>query len=164
MATPEVTTHPSPAQGRILHPPTNHEKRCNHCQRPITKRVIADRKPYCGRLCAVLGLIAAVDRKDEIDDSAGIDAILQLVESVFYEGPTLIPVKVRDRDAESARGCESFDSLADDESHTIVVCIDDDGTPDWIPDPILDADQDEVDHAVDKLLRSQLATSEEGAA
>jgi len=164
MATPEGTTRPSAAQGRTVHQSANHEKCCSRCQRPIVKRLIADRKPYCGALCAALGLIAAVDRKDEIDDSAGIDAVLQLVESVFYEGPTLIPVKVRDRDAESARGCESFDSLGGDEGRTILICIGDNGTPDWVPDPILDADQDEIDHAVDKLLRSQATTREEGAA
>ena len=30
--------------------------------------------------------------------------------------------------------------------------IDDDGTPDWIPDPVLDADQADIDGAVERLL------------
>jgi len=88
MATPEGNTRSFAAQDRTGHPLSlKLEKRCNHCRRPIEKQVVADRKPYCGRLCAALGLIATVDRIGEIDDACGIDAVLQLVESVFYEGP-----------------------------------------------------------------------------
>lgn len=160
MATHETITGLSAAQVRNVHAPANPEKRCNHCRRQIRKPVTADRKTYCGRLCAALGLIAAVNRTGEIDDSAGISAVLQLVESVFYEGPTLIPVTVRDRDAEGARGCETFPEI--DGTQTILVCIADEGTPDWSPDPVLDAEQDDIDYAVDTLLRFT-PSADEGA-
>ena len=108
MATREVSIRPSAAQAPTDQTPVAPQKLCSYCERPIAKSVTADRKPYCGRLCAALGLIATVDRIGEIDDGSGVPAILQLVKSVFYEGPTLVPVMVRDRDAEDARECETF--------------------------------------------------------
>ena len=48
-------------------------------------------------------------------------------------------------------------------THTILVCIDDDGTPDWAPDPILDAQQEDVDYAVDMLLLPRSPLGGEGA-
>ena len=162
MATPEITTHPTATQGRIARlKSAQHEKRCNHCRRPIAKSLTADRKPYCGRLCAALGLIATVDRISEFNDNCGISAVLQLVEGALYEGPRLIPVTVRDRDAEDARGCETFPDGGEG-TRTILVCIDDAGTPDWAPDPILDAQQEDIDYAVDTLLLPRSPLSGEG--
>lgn len=162
MATPEITTHPTPAQGRTVSAtPTTHETPCTYCQRPIAKRILAARKSYCSKLCAAMGLIVDVNDENRIDDGSGIDAVLQLVESVFYEGPTLIPVTVRDRDAEGARECETFPDK--EGTRTILVCIADEGTPDWSPDPILDAEQDDIDYAVDTLLRFTSLSAGEGA-
>jgi hypothetical protein len=148
MATPEGTTRPSTTQQ--FSRSKNNPNSCTYCSRPITKRIIADRKPYCGKICAALGLISAVDKDDEITD-VGIDAVLQLVEGVFYEGPTLVPIKVRDQDGERAWGCESFFESVED-GQPILVCISDEGKPDWAPDPVLDADQEDMDYAVEKIL------------
>ena len=151
MATKEVSIRPSPAQVHADEKTPARRKVCNHCRRPIAKGVTAARKAYCGRLCAALGLIATVDRIGEIDDGSGVPAILQLVKSVFYEGPTLVPVTVRDRDSENVWDSETF-PVGPEGTRAIVICIDDDGTPDWAPDPILDAQQEDVDYAVDMLL------------
>jgi hypothetical protein len=61
----------------------------------------------------------------------------------------VIPVKVRSSDAlkyaESRKLQNSLDKV-------VFIVIEDRGTPDWLPDPILDADQEEIDAAVDRLL------------
>ena len=160
MATREVSIRPSAAQAPTEQTPLAPQKLCNHCRRPITKKVTADRKAYCGRLCAALGLIATVDGIGEIYD---IDVIQRLVEDVFYEGETTFPVTVRDRDAENVWDSETF-PVGPEGTRSIVICIDDDGTPDWVPDPILDAQQEDVDYAVDMLLLPRSPLGGEGAA
>jgi hypothetical protein len=144
MATPKSTTHPSTSQVTPT-AATAQSTSCNYCQRPISKRILAGRKPYCGKLCAALGLISEVYREDGISNECGeFDALL---DSVFYEGPRRIPVRVRWSDALSFSGVD-----CPSECESVTVVIDDDGTPDWVPDPVLDADQDEIDLAVDRLL------------
>jgi hypothetical protein len=151
MATPEVTTRPSPAQGRnVSDTSTNREAQCTYCRRPIRKRVLAARKAYCGKLCAALGLIAEANLEDGIDDSFG--SMEALLDSVFYDGPVKYPVKVRYSDAEG---------FASSDGNAVIVVIEDDGTPDWIPDPILDANQNEIDYAVEKMLAQAQKGGEE---
>ena len=151
MATPKSTTHPSTSQVTPT-AATAQSTSCNYCQRPISKRILAGRKPYCGKLCAAMGLISEVHREDGIiDDSGGLDA---LIKSILYEGPVRIPVKIRYSDSEKAIESDSLDVWnADDRNRLVtIVEIEDDGTPDWTPDPFLDAEQDEIDLAVDRLL------------
>lgn len=144
MATSKSTTHPSLSQVTPS-AATAQSASCNYCQRPISKRILAGRKPYCGKLCAAMGLISEVYQEDGINnDCAEFDALLY---SVFYEVPRAIPVRVRWSDALSFSG-DGFP----DECNPVIVVIDDDSMPDWVPDPVLDADQDEIDLAVDRLL------------
>ena len=149
MATPEVTTRPSPAQDSPFSTATNNREAlpCGYCQRPIAKRILAARKSYCGKLCAALGLIADVNLQDGIDDSFGTMDVL--IESVLYEGRLKYPVKVRYSDAEKFIYSADEDAVDGD---AVIVVIDDDGTPDWTPDPVFDADQDDIDGAVERLL------------
>jgi endogenous inhibitor of DNA gyrase (YacG/DUF329 family) len=122
MATQETTTHPSTAQDPLApSDPTNQQTLCSYCQRPISKRIIAERKPYCGKLCAALGLIAEVHREDNIEWGVGsFEALLGSIEA----GDELprYPVRMRWSDAD----CHPDDERA------VVVAIDDDGTPDWV--------------------------------
>lgn len=152
MATPEVNTRPSAAQGRAFPIRITHrERRCNHCERPTTTPVIAARKVYCGKLCAALGLISDVDQEDGLGPAVEIDVFTCLVESVFYEGKIGIPIKVRYCDTEKALASDFF-KWEDETFCRSMIPIEDDGTPDWMPDPFLDADQDQVDLAVDHIL------------
>lgn len=145
MATSNSNTRPSAAQRQSVSiTPSDNKTQCSHCQRPIHRRVLAARKPYCGNLCAALGLIAQVNLQDGIDDSFGTMDVL--IESVLYEGRLKYPVKVRYSDAEKFTYSDEADGDA------VIVVIDDDGTPDWIPDPVFDADQEDIDGAVERLL------------
>jgi hypothetical protein len=103
-----------------------------YCEQPttISKRITADRKIYCGKLCAALGLIRDTHDEDGIDQVTGVDTLKQLVEDSFLEGPVRIPTKVRDRDTDAALDLFLGDPLADRIS---MVVIDDSGTPDWVP-------------------------------
>jgi hypothetical protein len=155
MATREVSIRFSAAQVPTDQTPVAPQKLCSYCERPITNRVLASRKPYCGKLCAAMGLIVEVYDEDGIDH--GFASMEALIDSVFYEGPRSIPVKVRNCDAHKFEGI----GPARAGWHEVIVVIDDDGTPDWIPDPVLDADQEEIDESVDKLLRSQVRLSQD---
>ncbi len=123
---------------------------CAYCEDATTigKRITADSKIYCGKLCAALGLIQSTDVEDGIDPETGVDALKQLVEDSFLDGPVRIPKKVRDRDIGAA-----LSSLPD---RVVMVVIDDDGTPDWVPEPNFAAAQEpsqaEIDHVVEALL------------
>jgi hypothetical protein len=96
-----------------------------------------------------MGMIVEVYEEDGIDRNFG--SMEGLIDSVFYEGPRSYPVKVRFSDAHKFGGT----SHGRPGWHEVIVVIDDDGTPDWKPDPVNDADQDEIDDSVEKLLRSQ---------
>lgn len=124
---------------------------CAYCQESTNadKRIIADRRIYCGNLCAALGLIQRANEQDGIDSPTGIDAIQQLVAQSLTDGPVSTPKRVRDRDAEAA--LEYWpDSWW---GKFVMVLIDDGGTPDWIPEPILTVPQMEIDRIVGDLLR-----------
>lgn len=140
MAIHKATIHPFPAQGRAALP----QSTCNYCKRLInTTTTVANNAVYCGKLCAAVGLIAEVHEEDGIER----DAIDGVIDSVFYEGPVGIPVKVRWSD------CLEFDEKAPEGFAFQIIPIDDEGTPDWVPDPALHPSQEQVDHAVESLLR-----------
>jgi hypothetical protein len=107
---------------------------CAHCLQPtaISKRITADRKIYCRKLCAVLGLIRDTHDEDGIDQDTGVDALKQMVEDSFLEGPVRIPTKVRERDTEAALDLLLGPLRLSD--RIAMVVIDDEGTPDWIPE------------------------------
>jgi hypothetical protein len=79
---------------------------CSYCGEPTTtsKRITADRKIYCGKLCAVAGLIQDTDEEDGIDRDTGVDALKILVEESLADGPVpvRIPIKVRQCDIDAA--------------------------------------------------------------
>jgi hypothetical protein len=138
---------------------------CAYCEQPttISRRITADRKIYCGKLCAALGLIRDTDDEDGIDEVTGIDALATLVQQSFLEGPVLIPRKVRDRDTEAALDSLWQGPLAD---RIVMVVIEDEGTPDWVPEPPsvkeplrkneveAGPSQAEIDRVVEDLLRN----------
>ena len=59
----------------------------------------------------------------------------------------VIPVKVRSSDA-----LKYAESGKSSEGNVVFIVIEDRGTPDWVPDPVLDANQEEIDATVDRLL------------
>jgi hypothetical protein len=70
--------------------------------------------------------------------------------SVFFGGPIGIPVKVRWSDAAAA--FDEYEKAHEGFAFQIIP-IDDEGTPDWVPDPRLHPSQEQVDQAVEGLLR-----------
>jgi hypothetical protein len=125
---------------------------CSYCTRPAHSQIVANNQIYCGKLCAMLGLLMEVNDEDDLDgDCCG--AIAGLIEGVFQEGPLPIPVRVRGSDAAE----EQIDAPAPEGFAFVAIPIDDEqGTPDWIPagGKRFTVDQDEIDHAVDGLLRN----------
>ena len=135
---------------------------CAYCGEPTTanKRTTADHKIYCGRLCAALGLIQDTDDEDGIDQDTGVEALTTLVEQSFLDGPVRIPKKVRECDIDAA-----LRSLPD---RVVMVVIENDGTPDWVPTLVSDIAQEavaknevheepsqaEIDQVVEDLLRN----------
>ena len=135
---------------------------CTYCAEPTTasKRITADHKIYCGRLCAALGLIRETDDEDGIDQDTGVEALTTLVEQSFLDGPVRIPKKVRECDIDAA-----LRSLPD---RVVMVVIENDGTPDWVPTLVSDIAQEavakndaheepsqaEIDQVVEDLLRN----------
>jgi hypothetical protein len=111
---------------------------CAYCGDPTMtdKRTIADHKIYCGRLCAALGMIRDTDDDDGIDRDTGIDALIALVEESFLAGPVRIPKKVRECDIDAA--------LRSLPKRAVMVVIDDEGTPDWIPELASDVAQEDI--------------------
>ena|SRR5438477_9921116 len=179
MATHEATTHSFPAQGRpslSITPDEDPHIDCAYCGQPTTasKRITADRKVYCEKLCAALGLMQTVYDDDGIDPDTGIEALMLLVEGALSgntpeEMP--IPTRVRDCDSEAALKLLDAGPLGD---RLAMVVISDEGTPDWVPDPIAakavprvyrakpgqseqaesERAQGEIDRVVDGLLRN----------
>jgi hypothetical protein len=101
---------------------------CAYCGEPTksSQRITADRKLYCGKLCAALGLIRDTDDEDGIDQEIGVELLTALVEESFLDGPVRIPKKVRDCDVDAA--------LRSLPKQFAMVVIEDDGTPDWVPE------------------------------
>jgi endogenous inhibitor of DNA gyrase (YacG/DUF329 family) len=153
MATFEGNTRPSGAQGPTVPPNPTNQQACSYCQRPISKRILAARKPYCGKLCAALGLIAEVHREDNIE--WGIGSFERLLGSI-EDGDELplYPVRMRFWEADCPPG---------DEERAVVVAIDDDRTPDRIADPTQYFGQDEIDEEVEKLLSQSPMGGEEAS-
>jgi hypothetical protein len=136
---------------------------CAYCGEPTTanKRTTADHKIYCGRLCAALGLIQDTYDEDGIDQDTGVEALTTLVEQCFLEGPVRIPKKVRERDIDAALRAHLPDQV-------VIVVIEDNGTPDWVPELASDIAQEamaknevhedptqaEIDQVVEDLLRN----------
>jgi len=56
-------------------------------------------------------------------------------------------VKVRSSDA--LKYAESERKV---EGNSVFIVIEDRGTPDWVPDPVLDVEQEAIDATVDRLL------------
>jgi len=102
-------------------------------------------------------LIRDTHDEDGIDGDTGVDALQQLVADCLLDGPRIIPTKVRDCDVDAA-----LDSLSSD--RFVIVVIEDEGTPDWIPEPMstiaqkgeaeIEPSQAEIDLVVDDLLRN----------
>lgn len=139
MAIHKATIHPFPAQGRTA---------CNYCKRLInTTTITANNAVYDSKLCAAVGLIAEVHADDEICEEHLESLTEGVIGSVFYGGPVGIPVKVRWSDS------LEFDEKAPEGFAFQIIPIDDEGTPDWVPDPTLHPSQEQVDHAVEDLLR-----------
>lgn len=141
MATPEATIHSFPSQVRT----------CNYCKRRIdTNTIVANNAAYCGKLCAAVGLIAEVHEEDGICEEHSYALSERVIESVFYDVPVRIPVKVRWSDA------LEFDEEAPEGFEFQIIPIDDEGIPDWIPPggKQLIVSDDEIDRVVDDLLRN----------
>jgi hypothetical protein len=179
MATHEATTHPFPAQGRSCLTITSDEDpqiSCAYCGQPTTasKRITADRNVYCEKLCAALGLMQIVYDEDGIDPDTGIEALTMLVEATLGGNtPEVMPIPTRVRDCDSEAALELLDAgpLGD---RLFMVVISDEGTPDWVPDPMAakavprfyraepgqteqsecERAQGEIDRVVDGLLRN----------
>jgi len=100
----------------------NKPSTCAYCDRPLTKRVVADEKPYCNRLCAAFGLIRETIETDGVYDVA--DALAVGMERLTA-GEKPLPVRVRD--------CDMDQALATLPPDQLVIEIDNDGTPDWTP-------------------------------
>jgi hypothetical protein len=176
MATHEATIHPFPAQGRSPLTITSDEDppiACAYCGQPTTagKRY---GNVYCEKLCAALGLFQSAWDEDGIDPDTGIDALTTLVEAALSGNtPEEMPIPTRVRDCDSEAALELLDAgpLGD---RLFMVVISDEGTPDWVPDPIAakavprvyraepgqseqaesDRAQGEIDRVVDSLLRN----------
>ena len=141
MATHEATIHPSPAQGRSPLAITSDEDpqiACAYCGQPTaaSKRISAYRNVYCKKLCAALGLIQTAYDEDDIDPDMGIEAVTRLVELALTDlAPEEIPIPtmVGECDSEAAFDLLNAVPLGD---RLFMVVISDEGTPDWVPDPI----------------------------
>src|ERR1017187_5546440 len=108
---------------------------CANCGEPTTanKRIATDYKIYCTKLCAGLGLIHTAYDEDGIDPDMAIDTLTTLVQRSLCEDPVPIPTRVRDCDSEAALELLNAGPLGD---RLFMVVISDEGTPDWVPDPI----------------------------
>jgi hypothetical protein len=104
---------------------------CAWCERPIKTAVQAEGKQYCQRLCAAQGLLDAEVAENNISDDHGALTAL-FVKTMIYEGPKYYAVKVRDCDAEDYDHADDRDGF-----YPICVVIEDDQTPDWVPDPLV---------------------------
>jgi len=117
------------------------KRRCNYCTRPIkTTTIMANDKPYCGKLCAALGLF----KEDHIENLILGDMleiwVLDVLEGICDEDPKRgggnggidVPIKVRFSDAVDV---EELHACAPKGINYVVVAIDDAGTPDWEPGP-----------------------------
>jgi hypothetical protein len=126
---------------------------CSYCTRPAHSQIVANNQIYCGKLCAAMGLITEVHQEDAICVDVYDVGFYELLDMFFREGPLPIPVKVRCSDA-AERG---VDAPAPEGFAFVAIPIEDEqGTPDWIPPEgkYFTVDQDEIDHAVDDLLRN----------
>ena len=124
---------------------------CNYCKRLIeTTTIVANNAVYCSKLCAAVGLIAEVHEEDEICYEH-LEFLADVIESVVYEGPILIPVKVRYSDA-LAFDADNYEKAPEGFAFQVVI-IEDEGTPDWVPDPMLYPSEEQIDHVVEDLLR-----------
>jgi hypothetical protein len=179
MATHEPTIHSFPAQGRTPLTITSDEDPqidCAHCGQPTTagKRITVDRNVYCKKLCAAPGLFQSAWDEDGIDPDTGIDALTTLVEAALSGNPPEempIPTRVRDCDSEAALELLHSGPLG---HRLFMIAVGDEGTPDWVPDPIAakavprvyraepgqseqaesDRTQGEIDRVVESLLRN----------
>jgi hypothetical protein len=147
MAKTNATTNPVELKDQATGPMP--DVFCNHCRRPAVKPMLAGDKPYCGKLCAALGLIIEVHCEDVIDSD--FDFLESIVADCYYKGSIPIPVKVRYQDALDAYDFDGFPSAPAGTEYRMVV-IGDEGTPDWRPDPSLCPSEDEVDRVVSNLL------------
>ena len=125
MATTEGNTRPSAAQGPTVPSNPTNQQACSYCQRPISKRILAARKPYCGKLCAALGLIRALD-DDAFDEDYAADALTDLVLNAYFDETVKIPIRVRWSDA------LKYQEYMDVNEYLVVV--DDESAPDWVPE------------------------------
>lgn len=121
---------------------------CAWCDQPAPARIVANRKVYCGKLCAAFGLIDAVNEEDGIDDSTCL--FRDAINCILMEGPRPIPRKVRWEDAEC--GPEPIEEQTGLKNVKVVV-IDDEGTPDWKANPDLYPEEEDVDRVVSNLLQ-----------
>jgi hypothetical protein len=140
MATPQITSAPNSIQ-----PANKKPTACTYCQRPISKRIVAARKPYCGKLCAALALIRSLDDDpwSAIDEEWAQDALTDLVLNAYFEETPYIPVRVRWSDAvDFGQGGNEYRLIVKDEHPC-----------DWVPDP-LEASQESIDGVVAPLLSS----------
>jgi hypothetical protein len=104
---------------------------CNYCKRLIdTTTIVANNAVYCSKLCAAVGLIAEVHADDDICVDH-LEFLTDVIESIFYEGPILIPVKVRYSDV-LAFDYDDYKKAPEGFAFQTVV-IEDKGTPDWVP-------------------------------
>jgi hypothetical protein len=151
--------HPTSTSGRAtvvrhMAEKTLPRNTCNYCKRPINTTIIANNAVYCSKLCAAMGLIAEVDKEDDICIDTFDVCFENLLSRYFHEGPIPIPVKVRWSDAADV---EELDASAPEGACFAVIPIDDEqGTPDWIPPrgKQLIVAQAEIDRVVDDLLRN----------
>jgi hypothetical protein len=123
---------------------------CAYCTRPSTNKILANNKTYCSKLCAAMGLIAEVDKEDDICVDTHYFCFDQLFEAFFNEGPIPIPIKVRWSDA-----AENIQEPAPEGFVFVPIFIDDEqGTPDWVPTggTAFVLNQDTVDEVVERLM------------
>jgi hypothetical protein len=114
------------------------KRACNYCTRPVkTITIVANDKLYCGKLCAALGPIAEVHKKDTIVGDLVHLWATDTIEGICYEGPKRdvpggidVPVKVR---WSQAADVEELHASAPKGINYFAVSIDDEGTPDWEP-------------------------------
>jgi hypothetical protein len=115
------------------------KRRCNYCTRPIKTTILANDKPYCGKLCAVLGLFKEAQVEDLILGDM-LENWVDIMEGICDEDPKRsggnsgidVPIKVRFSDAADV---EELHESAPKGINYVVVAIDDAGTPDWEPGP-----------------------------
>jgi hypothetical protein len=125
---------------------------------------VANNEIYCGKLCAALGLIAEVHAENEITrDNIDIwaEGLMANIcwNNACYEDKRediAVPLLVRWSDANDALNDDDLQESAPEGTFYVVVPIDDEGTPDWIPPggKQLTVSDDEIDRVVDDLLRN----------